>query len=598
MCRFGCLVRERYFSFFTTTAITMDKAEMDEKFCSGLVKVLNDFRNEGLFCDVTISVGGTLFSAHRNVLAANSPYFNALLSNEMKETLDNTIKLDELSAKVMRSILDYMYSGEIDINKENALDVTVAADYMLMPDLKNKGCNFLLRKMTASNCLTILKVAEKYNFAELYGKALKFAQENYHAICKKENFKSLSATQFEEIISGNDLVAKEEDVFESLVEWVNFDLDTRRRLFHELFSHVRLIYLPRNYLILVVEENEMIRRSEICLQQIATAKEYLSSPQKIKQTGRQVYQPRGCQHALFTTGGLQSDHGYKVAASTSLFIPAISKCFPVSPMLTPRKNHGIAMYEGMVYVVGGESDDEAALRSVELYDPKANSWSSVMCLRKEVSGVGVTVLGDYLYAVGGCDIEGSPLDVVQRYSPQLNRWQYVARMNSSRTRHSVVTANGFLYALGGYGADDYLPLKSVELYDPEADRWINISPMRRRRSDMCCVCVDQIIYVVGGEDILDNVMKLDCCEMYEPATDTWRVMTLLPSPLSHAGVAAVRNKIYLFGGLDVESKELDSIMCFDIETKKWRVVGFLPFAIEGGACCTITLPGELMSSIL
>ena len=69
------------------------------------------------------------------------------------------------------------------------------------------------------------------------------------------------------------------------------------------------------------------------------------------------------------------------------------------------------------------------------------------------------------------------------------------------------------------------------------------------------------------------------------------------APQSHSGVAAVRNKIYIFGGLDNESKELESIECFDTKTETWKTMSRLPAAIEGGACSMITLPGELMSSV-
>ena len=572
---------------------------MDAVFCTDLVKSLNNLRKEGVFCDVSLSVRGTIFPAHRNVLAANSPYFKALLSSEMKENFENVVKLDELEAKTVGSILDFMYSGKVTINKENALDLTMAADYMFLPNLKDKGCDFLAKKMNVSNCLTILTVAEKYNFTELHDKAQKFVQENFYSMSRSENFKTLTAKQVEDIIAGDDLVAKEEEVFESLVEWVMFDLDARRQCFDELFSHIRLIYLPRNYLIKVVEVNGLVKNSEVCQGYVAAAKQYFSSPDTAKQEGLQICQPRGCQHSVLATGGLQSENGYSVTSAVSLFVPTISKCFPVSPMLMPRKNHGIATYEGMVYAVGGSSNHETALHSVELYDPKTNSWSSVMSLRKEVTGVGVAVLGDYLYAVGGCDVKGSPLDVVQRYSPRLNKWQYISAMMSARTRHGVVAANGFLFSLGGYGSEDFLPLKTGELYDSGSDRWIYISPMKHRRSDMCCICVGQMIYIIGGEHTLSsgNTVRLNSCEMYEPATDTWTTMTPLCSPRSHSGVAAVRNKIYIFGGLDNESKELESIECFDTKTETWKTMSRLPAAIEGGACSMITLPGELMSSV-
>jgi len=41
---------------------------------------LNELRKEGHFCDVTLSVDGVKFPAHRNVLASFSPYFKVRFS--------------------------------------------------------------------------------------------------------------------------------------------------------------------------------------------------------------------------------------------------------------------------------------------------------------------------------------------------------------------------------------------------------------------------------------------------------------------------------------------------------------------------------------
>jgi len=45
-------------------------------YSSQLLRTMNDFRKEGMFCDVIINVkGGRKFAAHRTVLAASSHYF-------------------------------------------------------------------------------------------------------------------------------------------------------------------------------------------------------------------------------------------------------------------------------------------------------------------------------------------------------------------------------------------------------------------------------------------------------------------------------------------------------------------------------------------
>uniref|UniRef100_A0A8C0ISU4 BTB domain-containing protein n=1 Tax=Chelonoidis abingdonii TaxID=106734 RepID=A0A8C0ISU4_CHEAB len=47
-----------------------------------LLVELNEQRLRGQFCDVTIIAEDTKFPAHKNVLAASSPYFKEVLSEE------------------------------------------------------------------------------------------------------------------------------------------------------------------------------------------------------------------------------------------------------------------------------------------------------------------------------------------------------------------------------------------------------------------------------------------------------------------------------------------------------------------------------------
>lgn len=75
-------------------------------------------------------------------------------------------------------------------------------------------------------------------------------------------------------------------------------------------------------------------------------------------------------------------------------------------MLIFRKNYGIVVYEGLVYVVGGIIKIGGVIRSVEFYDLRINIWFSVLLMRREVVGVGVVMVGDFLYVVGGYDVKG------------------------------------------------------------------------------------------------------------------------------------------------------------------------------------------------
>ena len=561
-------------------------------FCAKVMRTLNDFRKEEILCDVTLNVQGMCFAAHRNILSANSEFFKALFANEMKEKTENVVRMDEFEPKVLEQLLNYMYGGGIRIDKENALDIAIGADFLILTELKDKACEFLISDLNSENCLFLLYMAEKYNVRELRDSAQKHILEQYVAVSASSAFVTLSIEQMLAVISSDDLVAREEKIFESVLKWTKHDMDTRRKHFPALFSHVRLIYLARCYLITQVQEEDLVKSDGSCLRLVSAAREYFSSPKgTVKNSDHLCLQPRACQTAILIVGGWQEN--CDITASAKVFMPSIKQVFELSPMTAPRNNHGIAVHDGVVYVMGGTAKNSSVTRSAEMFDPRTNTWSTVMSMHKEVGGVGLAVLGDLLYAVGGRDAEGWPQSTAQRYNPKLNKWEYIASMATSRTRHCVVGST-HLYAFGGYCSDDDAPLMSAECYDHAKNCWVDIAPMNQRRSDASAVSVHGKIFVMGGEDITESPIKLASCELYNPETNAWIFIAPSLQPRSHAGAAVIQSKIFLLGGVNKNNRELRSVECYDTDQREWMAVASLPIGIEGFACCAITVPGELM----
>jgi len=76
------------------------------------------FRNEYL-CDVRFEADdGKIVIGHKNVLMAASPYFRGMLSNFAERNKD-LIKIRELDSSILQQLVDYIYTGEIRVTKEN-----------------------------------------------------------------------------------------------------------------------------------------------------------------------------------------------------------------------------------------------------------------------------------------------------------------------------------------------------------------------------------------------------------------------------------------------------------------------------------------------
>lgn len=70
--------------------------------------------------------------------------------------------------------------------------------------------------------------------------------------------------------------------------------------------------------------------------------------------------------------------------------PQENRWHTVSPMGTRRKHLGCAVYQDMIYSVGGR-DDTTELSSAERYNPRTNQWSPVVAMTSRRSGVSMCV---------------------------------------------------------------------------------------------------------------------------------------------------------------------------------------------------------------
>ena len=78
--------------------------------------------------DVTLSVGGREFQAHKALLAARSPVFAAMFEHEMEERKHNRVDITDVDHEVLREMLRFIYTGKTNNLEKMADDLLAAAD--------------------------------------------------------------------------------------------------------------------------------------------------------------------------------------------------------------------------------------------------------------------------------------------------------------------------------------------------------------------------------------------------------------------------------------------------------------------------------------
>ncbi|KAG3273972.1 zinc finger and BTB domain containing 10, transcript variant X1 [Ictidomys tridecemlineatus] len=117
----------------------------ENSYCYQLLRQLDEQRKKDILCDVSIVVSGKIFKAHKNILVAGSRFFKTLycVSNKESPNQNNTTHLDIAAVQGFSVILDFLYSGNLVLTSQNAIEVMTVASYLQMSEVVQTCRNFI-----------------------------------------------------------------------------------------------------------------------------------------------------------------------------------------------------------------------------------------------------------------------------------------------------------------------------------------------------------------------------------------------------------------------------------------------------------------------
>ncbi|KAL6843965.1 hypothetical protein ACP4OV_025638 [Aristida adscensionis] len=186
------------------TVIKESRSEPVEKTMipkSSLHQDLADMMKNWEGSDVTFSVGGRLFHAHRCMLAARSMVFKAKLFGAMREKSTGCIEIDDMEPAIFEALLHFIYTDSIPVDADGCREdetaamqhLLVAADRYALDRLKVMCESKLCQRIDVQTVATTLVLAEQHHCTHLKDACLEFiASRNVlDAIVQTEGFKHL-----------------------------------------------------------------------------------------------------------------------------------------------------------------------------------------------------------------------------------------------------------------------------------------------------------------------------------------------------------------------------------------------------------------------
>ena len=219
------------------------------KHISKLHKWAQRAQNEGAFCDFSIKAGSVTFRAHSIIVACHSGLFRRVAKSNQNRSPHVCIRVENIRPEVVGKLLDYAYTGKIELTKNNVAEISKAAiDFEMAGILRI--CLDFVSNMDAELALLILLTEGIPKSNLIFRRAFDYTLSNFRSLYSNPLFNNLGINLILSIVRSDDLVVYSEmEVLDALLKWTHHNFEERKCQFKELIHHVRFCQMEMDELI-------------------------------------------------------------------------------------------------------------------------------------------------------------------------------------------------------------------------------------------------------------------------------------------------------------------------------------------------------------
>ncbi|XP_023600969.1 kelch-like protein 41 isoform X4 [Myotis lucifugus] len=206
------------------------------------------------------------------------------------------------------------------------------------------------------------------------------------------------------------------------------------------------------------------------------------------------------QNQVYVVGGLYVDEENKDQPLQSYFFQldtVASEWVGLPPLPSARCLFGLGEADDKIYVVAGKDlQTEASLDTVLCYDPVAAKWNEVKKLPIKVYGHNVVSHKGMIYCLGGKTDDKKCTNRVFIYNPKKGDWKDMPPMKTPRSMFGVAIHKGKIVVAGGVTEEGLSA--SVEAFDLTTNKWEAMTEFPQERSSISLVSLAGSLYAISG----------------------------------------------------------------------------------------------------
>ncbi|XP_029610929.1 kelch-like protein 40b [Salmo trutta] len=151
------------------------------------------------------------------------------------------------------------------------------------------------------------------------------------------------------------------------------------------------------------------------------------------------------------------------------------------PIPYPVYGHATVSHNGLIYVIGGKSDNKKVMKRMCVYYAQRFEWKELAPMQLARSLFGATIHKDKIYVAAGVTDTGLT-DTMEVYDINTNKWSDFVEFPQGRSSLSLASVAGGLYAVGGFAMmpsedkEELLPkeMNDIWRYDEGERKWVGV----------------------------------------------------------------------------------------------------------------------------
>uniref|UniRef100_A0A8C1JDS6 Uncharacterized protein n=1 Tax=Cyprinus carpio TaxID=7962 RepID=A0A8C1JDS6_CYPCA len=186
-------------TLFCEVSVVQDSVNISGQSNTNMLKVpecqlsddLGNLWEGSRFTDCSLFVGGQEFKAHKSILAARSPVFNAMFEHKMEESKKNRVDISDVEPDVFREMMVFIYTGKAPNLEKMADNLLAAADKYALERLKVLCEEALCNSLSVENVADILILADLHSAEQLKAQAIDFINSHAADIMETAGWKAM-----------------------------------------------------------------------------------------------------------------------------------------------------------------------------------------------------------------------------------------------------------------------------------------------------------------------------------------------------------------------------------------------------------------------